>query len=119
METDQTPCYAVSDLLLHYSPMYHVTTTWMDPERAQGVWTHPLKNHKNIGFLSNTGPDPLKNHKDIKPAFNVGPPSLFRWRADDAPLLVLLVSTILIAIQRSFQNWIPSGKTFCIRAWTK
>ena len=20
---------------------------------------HPLKNHKNIGFLSNTGPDPL------------------------------------------------------------
>ena len=27
-----------------------------------------LKNHKNIGFLSNTGPDPLKNHK----AINVG-----------------------------------------------
>ena len=24
---------------------------------------HPLKNHKNIGFLSNTDPDPLKNHK--------------------------------------------------------
>ena len=22
-----------------------------------------LNNHKNIGFLSNTGPDPLKNHK--------------------------------------------------------
>ena len=35
----------------------------------------PLKNHKNIGFLSNTGPDPLKNHKAIKPAFNVGPSS--------------------------------------------
>ena len=39
----------------------------------------PLKKHKNIGFLSNTGhtgPDPLKNHKAtiyIKPAFNVGP----------------------------------------------
>ena len=30
-----------------------------------------LKNHKNIGFLSNTGPDPLKNHKATKPAFNV------------------------------------------------
>ena len=27
----------------------------------------PLKNHKNIGFLSNTGPDPLKNHKATKP----------------------------------------------------
>ena len=34
-----------------------------------------LKNHKNIGFLSNTGPDPLKNHKATKPAFNVGPSS--------------------------------------------
>ena len=29
---------------------------------GQGVWT-PLKNHNNIGFLNNTGPDPLKNHK--------------------------------------------------------
>ena len=33
----------------------------------------PLKNHKNIGFLSNTGPDPLTNHKATKLAFNVGP----------------------------------------------
>ena len=31
----------------------------------------PLKNHKNIWFLSNTGPDPLKNHKATKPALNV------------------------------------------------
>ena len=31
---------------------------------GQGVRTPPPpKNHKNIGFLSNTGPDPLKNHK--------------------------------------------------------
>ena len=30
----------------------------------------PMKNHKNIGFLSNSGPNPLKNH--IKQAFNVG-----------------------------------------------
>ena len=27
----------------------------------------PSENHKNIGFLSNTGPDPLKNHKAPKP----------------------------------------------------
>ena len=39
---------------------------------GQGVRT-PLKNHKKLGFLSNTGPDPLKNHKATKPAFNVGP----------------------------------------------
>ena len=60
----------------------------------QGVRT-PLKNHKNIGFLCNTGPDPLKNHKADKPAFNVGPSSArqrnaismeFRWRADDGPI---------------------------------
>ena len=33
----------------------------------------PLKNHKKLGFQSNTGPDLLKNHKATKPAFNVGP----------------------------------------------
>ena len=38
---------------------------------------HPLKNHKSIGFLSNTGPNPLRNHKATKPASNVGPSSLF------------------------------------------
>ena len=38
---------------------------------GQGVRT-PLKNHKNKGFLSNTGPDHLKNHIATKPAFNVG-----------------------------------------------
>ena len=33
----------------------------------------PLKNHKIIGFLCNTGQDPLKNHKATKAAFSVGP----------------------------------------------
>ena len=33
----------------------------------------PLKNHNNIGFLSNTDPDPLENHNATKPAFNDGP----------------------------------------------
>ena len=33
------------------------------------------QNHKNIVFLSNTGPDPLKNHNATKPAFNDGPSS--------------------------------------------
>ena len=32
---------------------------------------HPVKNNKNIGFLSNTGQDSLKNRKATKPAFNV------------------------------------------------
>ena len=38
-----------------------IAPPWADPEgggdRRSGP---PLKNHKNIGFLSNTGPDPLK-----------------------------------------------------------
>ena len=38
---------------------------------GQGVRT-PLKNHRNLGFISNTGPDLRKNHKATKPAFNVG-----------------------------------------------
>ena len=40
------------------------------------IWVIVSHNHKNIGFLGNTGPDPLKNHKSTKngkPAFNVGP----------------------------------------------
>ena len=32
-----------------------------------------LKNHKTLGFLSNTGPYPLKNSEATKPTFNVGP----------------------------------------------
>ena len=31
----------------------------------------PPENDKNIGFLSNSGPDPLKNNKSSKRAFNV------------------------------------------------
>ena len=43
-------------------------------EGGQGVRC-PLKNHKDLDFLSNTSPDPRKNHKATKPAFNVEPSS--------------------------------------------
>ena len=59
---------------------------------GQGVWTPPplpLKNHKNIGFLSKSSPDPLKNHKATKPAFTVGPP-LARQRSANARETFLL-----------------------------
>ena len=55
------------------------------------------KYHKNIGFLSNSGPDPLKITSIIL-AFNDGPAAsahqrnviqmAFRWRAHDGPLIV-------------------------------
>ena len=32
-----------------------------DPEGGGPPPPPPLKNHKNIGFFSNTGPEPLKN----------------------------------------------------------
>ena len=52
-----------------------------------------LKNHKNIIFLSNTGPDPLKNQKATKPALNVETTSTHhRQRADDGPLIVVFRS---------------------------
>ena len=48
-------------------------------ERIQRGWGMgsgpPLKNHKNIGFLGNYGPDPQKNYEATEPAFNVGPSS--------------------------------------------
>ena len=59
---------------------YVQTGSRADPDGGQGSDPPPPpKNHKNIGFLSNTGPDPLKNHKAAKPAFNVGT-SLARQR---------------------------------------
>ena len=39
--------------------------------RNRGYRPSPLKKHKNLVFLSNTGLDTL-NHKATKPAFNVG-----------------------------------------------
>ena len=56
---------------------------------------------KNIGFLSNTGPDPLKNHKATEPEFNVGPSSARQgndicWRANDGQLIVVFGSSPLI-----------------------
>ena len=44
----------------------------------------PMKNHKNKGFLSNTGPDHLKNHNATKPAFIVGGTMMarFEWYFD-------------------------------------
>ena len=47
----------------------------LDGSRGGAGGPEPPENHKNIGFLCNTGPDPLKNHKATKPEFIVGPSS--------------------------------------------
>ena len=48
-----------------------VYTACVDPE-VVGVRT-PLKNHKAVGFLNNTGTDPMNNQKATKPAFHDSP----------------------------------------------
>ena len=61
--------------ILNFLMVIRAIRTSANPEeggRGSGP-PSPLKNYKNIGFLSDTGPDPLKNHKATKPAFNVGP----------------------------------------------
>ena len=75
----------------------------------------PLKNHKNIGFLSNIGPEPLTNHKATRLAFNVGPSSdrhanetPFQWYLDPpSPYSLKIIKVKPIALT-----------TFCIRACT-
>ena len=84
----------------------------------------PLKNHKNIGCLSNTDPDLLD--KATKPAFNIGPPST----ASETPLKLRLAGKTMMTrfswyldlhsphqLKKSFQSWNPSDKPFRIRAW--
>ena len=61
----------------------------------------PLKNHKNLEFLLNTGPDPMKNHKATKPAFNVGPSSALQRNA---------ISPMMAQLKRYFDPLSPSAK---------
>ena len=56
----------------------------------------PLKNHTNIGYFNNTGPDPLKksqSYQSYKASIQFWTISArhFRWRADDGPLIVVFV----------------------------
>ena len=53
--------------------LFYVHTMRGSREGGRGPGS-PLKNHKNTGLLSNTGPDHLKNHKAVTmPAFKNGP----------------------------------------------
>ena len=91
----------------------------------------PLENYKNIGFLSNIGPDPLKITKlpnqysmlgHLRPASETP----FKWRFAGGPLMVansgiwILPSLIKLkrnnAYKKRCQSRTPSDKTFWIRA---
>ena len=98
-----------------------------DPEggggRGGGSRT-PLKNHKNIGFISISGPDPLKNHKATKPAFNCRPLSACQQNAISmafaggpmmTPFSAIWILFPLIK-KRKMSELDPLWQTFCIRA---
>ena len=76
------------------------TTTRADSEawgggRQRFIDSPPLKNLKNIGFLSNNGLDSLKNYKATKAALNVGhnrhtSETAFEWRFAGGPKMAHL-----------------------------
>ena len=59
-----------------------------------------LKNHKALGFLSNTGPDHLENHKATNSAFNVGPSSKSQ---SNAILLAFRAFSLFVVFDSSHQ----------------
>ena len=72
----------------------------------------PMKNHKNIWFLSNTGPGPLKFTKLPKLAFNFGP--LLPHHRNVTYLFGS--SRPLKKKEKKCKSWTPSDKNFWIRA---
>ena len=72
------PVHTFDSLFWDVSSDYVATLVYARIQRGAGAPDH-LKNHKNIGFLSNTGPDPLNDLNAAKLAFNVGQ-SLARQR---------------------------------------
>ena len=89
----------------------------------------PLKNHKNIGFLRNTGPDPLKNHNPAIIQFwaIIGTPEKRHLKWCFAGGLMIAGSLVVVfgsslpsttnKKQKSQGCWTPSDKTFWIHAW--
>ena len=98
-----------------------------------GATPPPLKNHNNIGFLSNTGPDPLKFAKLSSQHLMLGhhrhanemPKMAFCWPVDDGPLIVEFGLPLPLSNKTKqktttkipCQSWTPSDKTLWIRAW--
>ena len=93
-----------------------------DPEGGTGgPDPPPLKNHKNIGFLSNTGQDPLKNHKATVPSQNsmLGhhrhvSKTPFKWRFAGGPMMARFQFYLDPLINKK-KSWTHSEKSFWIR----
>ena len=100
----------------------------MDPEGVgQGVQTPPppKKKHKNIGFLSDTGPDPLKITKLPSQHLKLGSyrhvsETQFKWRFNGRPMMApfsaIWILSPLIKKNHHVRVGPLSGKTFWIHA---
>ena len=73
-----------------------------------------LKNNKNIGFLSNTGPDPLKITKS---AINVGLSSAHRPSPNPPPKNVVKVGPPLIKLSGSAHGYCGISWPYSIILW--
>ena len=82
----------------------------------------PLKNHKNIGFLSNMGPDPRESYQAcIQCGVIIG--TLAKRRLNGVSLASRWWPAYIVVFgsshqkQKTLPSLTPSGKTFWIRAW--
>ena len=97
---------------VHVSETTTFCLAYADQEWGQGVRTSSLKNHKNIGIPSNTGPA-------TKPAFNVGPSSArqrnaistFQWRFAGGPMLARFWSYLDPLSPHQLKNVVNVGPT--------
>ena len=127
-ERSELQCTVCTCNLDNILVMSSATWSCADPEGGQGVRTSPLKNHKNIRFSSNTGPNPLENRSyeaSIQCWAIIGLRAKRHlmavcWRADDGPLIVVLGSSLPSSLKKKrkkrCQSWTHSDKTFWIRA---
>ena len=98
-------------------------TPCADPE-GETAGPDPLKNHKFIGFSSNTGPDPLKitklpNQHSTVGHYRPASETPFQWRFAGRPVIFAFGGLWSLAPLKKCQSWTPSDKTLWIRAWIR
>ena len=93
--------------------IYHVTKMFsiLCMGRSRGG-TPPLKNHKNIGVLCNSGPDPLKftkllsQHSMLDHHRPASETMAFHWRADDGLFIAVFVSSIPLSTKKQLKTFL-------------
>ena len=97
-------------------------------DRGSGSPPPPLKNYKNIGFLSHTGQDSLKMTKlpsqhSMSGHHQNASKTPFKWHFADRLMMAHLLLIVSFGSshkndnnKKNLQSWTPSGKTFWIRA---